>query len=491
MAEFLNEQSTLGPITNTIQEGPSTNDLLSGFSFLNSIVDGNTNIFRYGIFNNPGNEIEDPTVLGFTLEIDDQSPLFTEIEGFISKYKLFNSEIASREPVYNEFKNNIVQFFKSQESATSNVEKGIYIKSHYINTISGLDNLTKKFIDYGTDKISIQLYEDIKLHSNYLAYLYNNLIYSYDSGRELLPINLRRFNLHIKISEIRNITNIRALVSNNANDNIIAEALKKNLTSIVYTLHDCHFDFFKSKSFADSITQSGLDSNIPPFSTLDLDIYFKSVSRFIRTPLIPSSITMYDGNKTLGFTKNGIGTKSSDSKGDKININGQPYQPKLADNYIENNTTGIFLNSTKKSSIILKDNKQPIYNLKNEDNSALLQKQNEEQILKDQFNNQTFYDNNVDELEQSNLIDKIKSKAKDKSNLILMRSKNKIKGQIKELSNELLYDVRNKLGIKQIVPNNVYTSNMDPLTLQNAIDSAKSIIGIEGTKALNDLIGGL
>lgn len=473
--------------SNTQQEAPSTEDLLSGFSFLSTIVDGNTDVFRYGIFNNPENEIEDPTILGFTMEIDDQSPLFTEVEGFIAQYKNYNSEIAARESVYAQFKENVVKFFKSQESAISPTEKGIYIKSHYINSVTGMANLNKKFVNYGEDRLTVQLHEDLKLHSSYLAMLYNNLTYSYDSGRELLPINLRRFNLHIKVSEIRNITNIRAMVSNNASEQAIAEALKKNLTSIVYTLHECYFDFFGSNAHGDSIAQAGIDAGVPGYASLNLDIYYKSVSRFVRTPLIPNAIAMYDGSRTLGFTKTGsTSTNKSDTRTSKTNANGDPYQPKLADDYVINNSTGTFLGSTKKASV----NANLITALRGEDKAALQQQSDERDILAEQFAGEDYPDNSVDDYQAANpFIDKIKNKARDKSKLILMRAKNKLKGQIRELTNELLYDVKKDLGIKQIVPDNVYTGNQNPIDPKNIFEDAKSILGIEATNALNNILG--
>jgi hypothetical protein len=65
--------------------------------------------------------------------------------------------------------------------------------------------------------------------SSYLTYLYNNLTYSYENGRELIPENLLKFNMYIKISEIRNFTSTEKFNSTDQRDINIANALKNNV----------------------------------------------------------------------------------------------------------------------------------------------------------------------------------------------------------------------------------------------------------------------
>ena len=139
------------------------------------IIDKNSGIFRYGLTkaNNSkdisnvrnNNSFEDPTILGFTVEIDEiNSPLFNgEADAFLKKYSYIDS-INTRIEILKEFKEECLKIFKSQES-DYNSSTNTYIKSHYINSISNLNILTSKFIDYQKDKITIELYEDISLNT--------------------------------------------------------------------------------------------------------------------------------------------------------------------------------------------------------------------------------------------------------------------------------------------------------------------------------------
>lgn len=268
-------------------------------NILRTVVDKNQDVFRYGLNKFDDSNYEDPTYLGFTLEIDSNSALFTDVLPFLEKYSSKYPELKARIPVYKEFLNRVKQIFNSQDSVNNEQDKTQFIKQHYINSVSGLDNLKKKFVEWREDKLTIELYEDIALFSSYLAYLYNNLVYSYENGRNLIPENLLKFNLYIRISEIRNLTSVGKLNSNDISDRRIVDALKNNVTCIVYKLYDCEFDFFNSSPMPDQIVQSGIDASYPGQAVLELDIYFKSVSRQIFNPLIKNSLAMNDNKVDL------------------------------------------------------------------------------------------------------------------------------------------------------------------------------------------------
>lgn len=271
---------------------------------LRLMSDLNKDVFRYGLHKRiDDSRFEDPTYLGFTIEIDETSPLFTNFSNsggqtfgvldFLQKYSN-RSDMSNRIPIYNEFINKITQIFKSQESISDPNTSSHYVKQHYINSISGLEVLNKKIIKYGEDKLTFELWEDISLWSTYLSQLYNNLTYSYDSGREMIPENLLKFDLNIKISEVRSLTSISKALSNNDSEKAIFTALKNNITSIMYTLHDCSFNFLESLPFDTTINQAGIQGSQINESILKFDLYFRSVSRQLYTPLIKNSILLND-----------------------------------------------------------------------------------------------------------------------------------------------------------------------------------------------------
>lgn len=303
-----------------------------GGKIIRMMTDANQSTFRYGLHQYADSQFEDPTYLGFTLEIDQESALFTQVLPFLEKHAATRKELEARIPIYKEFVNKITMMFNSQESVTDEAERTKFIKQHYINSITGLDNLTKKFNVWKEDKLTFELYEDISLFTSYIAYLYNNLVYSYENGRELIPENLLKFNLYVKISEIRNLTNLRMIASNDPTENNIANALKNNVTSIIYKLYDCQFDFMSSKPFDDNIAINGIDGQAPPDAILNMDLYFKSVSRQIYNPLINNSISMNDNMVDLDVLIVDTSGNASPS-GQDINGNtnlsgpdGEPYQ---------------------------------------------------------------------------------------------------------------------------------------------------------------------
>lgn len=269
-----------------------------------SLVDGNQDVFRYGLATLEQSTYEDPTYIGFTIELDETSALFNDVLPFLEKHASTRAEMKARIPVYNEFIRRVKQVFNSQESIVSPNDKTEFIKQHYINSVAGLDTLTKKMISWREDKLSFVMHEDIGLYSSYLAYLYNNLVYSYENGRVIIPENLVKFNCYIKMSEVRSLTSVKNLISNNASERAIANALKNSVTSIIYKLYDCEYDFFNSRPFENEIAQSGIDTPQPIHSLVSFDMYFKSVSRQIYTPLINGSVSMNDDRTDLDIIVN-------------------------------------------------------------------------------------------------------------------------------------------------------------------------------------------
>ena len=478
---------------------------------LRTITNGNLDVFRYGLQKYEDSVFEDPTYLGFTLELDENSALFTQVLPFLEKHAATREEMKVRIPVYKEFVNKVQMIFNSQESVASPDQRSHFIKQHYINSISGLSKLSKKFNTWREDRLDIELYEDISLTSSYLAYLYNNLVYSYENGRIIIPENMLKFNLRIKISEIRNLTSIRQLKSTEATDQAIVNALKYNVTCIVYKLFDCEFDFVDSLPFDDTIAQAGIGQNLPGESILKMGIFYKSVGRHIFAPLIRNSLSMNDNRVDLGIiiTNTNGSTNPNGQAGNSdilIGPNGQPFQELDADAVSNGNIEGFPSASFKKPSDL------STYNIETENNPDI-KTENDLAQKAQQLRDLMAYDDELapdgtplrnsqfPELkpgEPGTILDKIVGKdltniindptqaAKDLGNKVLKTVENSAKWQLhlatqrlKQKRNELVRkfvnDVERRVGIKTIVPDNVYT-NQD--YYRNLIDQLKSDVGL-------------
>lgn len=116
----------------------------------------------------------------------------------------------------------------------------------------------------------------------------------------MFPDNVLRFNMNIKINDIRNFTipqnKAQASDTTAINKNILTNNIKNVISpksSIMYTLHDCNFNFNDSRNYGDEIEIGGYGSNTNTTpSTLSFDIYYKSVSRVSSFPLIENSMTI-------------------------------------------------------------------------------------------------------------------------------------------------------------------------------------------------------
>ena len=265
---------------------------------------------------------EDPFVPSFELFFDDTlSPFFNgQIANFITKYNTIDSTgYAQRLNIWTEFKK---VFFKIFEKGTErNVNRNLKNKAYYITKIAGLNNLNKKMITFGEDKITITLNEDVSMVALYLSELYRNLVYSYRNQRYMFPENIIRFNMDIKINDMRNyqlpqsfnddsrnVAVNKGYLENKTIRNIISPKSK-----IIYTLHDCTFNFFESMNHGDDIEIGGYGGG-PTYTpqSLSFDIFYKSVTRASDFPLIENSLSIDAWEPSL-YTKNtnNPGTKQS------------------------------------------------------------------------------------------------------------------------------------------------------------------------------------
>jgi len=292
--------------------------------------DRDTDVFKRGLYSNP--ELggyrqtdywyEDPFYPSFELFFDEDSPLFVgddtvsetpkqnSLKSFIFDYRSIDTNgYLARFNLWREFKKVFFKIFEKEHTRDKN------IKSYYISKIGGLNNLNKKMIKYGEDKITITLNEDVSMFAYYISELYNNLVYSYKNQRYAFPENVIRFNMTIKINDIRKFqipegSNPPAPNVFDNKDKINVKNVKNVISPesyILYTLHDCTFNFFESRNYGDEIEIGGYTSSSPfNAQSLSFDIYYKSVTRSNKNPLIRDSFII---------TPNTIDIISKDTQG--------------------------------------------------------------------------------------------------------------------------------------------------------------------------------
>jgi hypothetical protein len=217
-------------------------------------------------------ENEDPTILGFDIEIDEvTSPLFNGAVGdFIQQYSSASvnqiTEIASRREIYQKFINQFKKFFRTNVNfqQASNFDQNI--KNHYITQITGLDKFShvkgeetgsegpKLFTNFPSDKIDLLINEDVEQNISYLSYLYNLLTRSRIEGRRIIPQNLLRFNCRITVTEIRNYNRVIKESPKPPSPDLVeppqqSDDQYKVLSDLIskkeYNLYECEFSFNK------------------------------------------------------------------------------------------------------------------------------------------------------------------------------------------------------------------------------------------------------
>jgi len=241
-------------------------------------------------------EYQDPTYLGFNLMIDKtESSMFNFDQGFdigqastalkfIQKYHNI-TEIAQRENILFTFLNQLTSIFQTLPASNNTNKK------YYIQTITGLQKLNKPIIKYGDDILEITLNEDVSLRTQYLIELYKNLLYDFKNKREVIPENALRFNMYVKISDIRDFK-VENPTYDPDNDNKREKFIKMipnaGETALVYKLYDCNFVIDDSMiTHEDTISIGGWETfNSGNMNNVKIKIKYKSVSRVLKSNLI-------------------------------------------------------------------------------------------------------------------------------------------------------------------------------------------------------------
>lgn len=271
-------------------------------------INGASNL-RLDLFEATPFENNDPVMFGFDIIIDSvSSPLLNgSVIDFLNQYTNVD-EIAARIPIYEDFKQQFIKFFKTKStvridteqttmsrtntnSASIDSQKGIFqtgkkaYMNYYIQKIGGLQNLIesnkpgsfKYLTDYRKDVITIDFLEDVSLSLGTLAHLYKLLYWSKPNGKGMIPENLLRFNCDIIVSETRNFNRVRKAL--NTGD---IEVIKDNVSRYVYSLRECQF-FFDNPSHPGDIDMGGI--SIYGNTTIQFDYKYSTVKfeRFVPT----------------------------------------------------------------------------------------------------------------------------------------------------------------------------------------------------------------
>jgi hypothetical protein len=266
------------------------------FIDVQTTVDLDSDAFKYGFGYKSGPSMEtmqtdpmfffqDPLFPTYDIILDvTRSPLFivesgstyaNSLSAFLSDYIDIYS-MKSRQKIHEQFLKTLYNLFNTE---FNQIERN---KSYYINSITGLDNLTARIVDFEKQKITINLNEDISMVAMYLAQLYNNLSYSYRDQKLMIPYNLLRFNMYIKVHDVRNMP---FYIPDGSGSTTYFDK-----SYVIYLLRDCSFDFKKAKNFEDNITVGGFDAPSPTkASSISFDIVYKSIEIESEYPLIMDS----------------------------------------------------------------------------------------------------------------------------------------------------------------------------------------------------------
>jgi len=289
---FLGRTQKMKVGTNTVDGDPDSQNFKY---FLKSYGDSAT------VGNNDaGNsnfQYEDPTLLGFEIMLETECPLFSdELQKGSAAYflKQYGSipEIGERKEILTEFKRMLFLIF-DKDFNSQNVRN----KTYYIESVLGMDKLNAMITKYDginetSDKLTITLTEDVSMLALYLSELYNNLAYSYKNQRYLIPENCLRFDMKIKIRDIRNFAIPNPKHKENPDTEPIMILNKDHVSNIIYTIHDCNFDFFESLNVQQETKVGGFETMNKEPARVNFDIFFRSVSKEISPNLIPNAITI-------------------------------------------------------------------------------------------------------------------------------------------------------------------------------------------------------
>ena len=460
---------------NTINDGVNDGGVLMGNVYDKSVPDSgpirtqstfsyDEDTFKYGLSNFSEYfdylKYEDPTYLGFNLFISEKSTLLNDemIKNFINQY-ISVDDIKIREQLYIKFVTIIRQLFNIEGDEFLNKKKDRN-KPYYIKKINGLDKLNAKIVKYKEDKITIDLNEDVTMVALYLAELFNNLSYDYRLQKYIIPENLLRFDMVIKITDIRHFKKW--------DDNNSSYIINPDISSQYYILRDCNFDFENSQTHGADLTMGGNSSPLNTASEgLSFDIYYKSVERLFNPKMITSDI-LY--NKEI--YKDGKIRNSSDSVMSAADFEFSRYKKDSGQIRREASQRRV-RGGTMTRDWSINPNNEQIYteNVSNMENDRRSSMENEP----NRYGKDTLLETLGDTINEN--IDDFKGDVL-----------NKIRDWRGSLMREVVYQIRDKTGIPEMYPNNVYAEGYHDLTLQNVAGDLLADLSNDLEDAFHDVV---
>jgi hypothetical protein len=313
------------------------------------IIDNLNNIFetsdqelnsklRLDNFKSTPFELNDPIIFGFDVIIDvENSPLLNgAIEQFLNEYSNI-SEVRSRIPIYEDFKQQFTKFFKTKTSVQVNdtltnitkLRSDSYPESennkplfqtgkkaylgYYLKKIDGLEKLveyntssSKKYLtEYNKDIINLTFSEDVSLSLGTLSHLYKLLYWSKPNGKSIIPENLLRFNCDIVVSEVRNFNRVRKALNTNK-----IEIIKDNVSRYVYSLYECQF-YFDKMTHGSSVDIG--TTNLSPTDTYSFGFDYKFSTLNFERFVPKNEFGEYVGYNSGAIWKIGNGNRNGNS----------------------------------------------------------------------------------------------------------------------------------------------------------------------------------
>ena len=167
------------------------------------------------------------------------------------EYKRDNED---RKTAYDDFVKQFSKFFNVDDRGRPDFKTDSRFnsfKTHYLHGVQGLDKLIhhtgigneggRQMTDFGKDKLTFNISEDVGLNAGYLSAIYRTLLYWKKSGRQVIPENLLRFDMVIVISEVRKFNRVSTIIAEASKDSVsdIIPVLNDNINRYVFTLHEC------------------------------------------------------------------------------------------------------------------------------------------------------------------------------------------------------------------------------------------------------------
>lgn len=243
---------------------------------------------------------DDPTYLGFSIEFDQYSPLFSgaKSEFITADFNIANAidEINFTGPFSTDDGFSALSYLKNigetkrayfLEAFTNGLFDVNTNRPWYWQTITGLDEAWNKSVSFAYDEhdpfigvpagegITIGCLEAIDLKISALFSMYKNAVYDQTYRRFLIPKNLLRFNVKVHITEIRKFKNvvnatktIEPAISNTPNGNNIqpkftdkqaaaSKFINDNTSKITLVFKNCLFDPRESGKIFENVTNAG------------------------------------------------------------------------------------------------------------------------------------------------------------------------------------------------------------------------------------------